>query len=48
MGDPQQDVKGLRRPQIGALHAISAHFAVGRDHEPASVVLPRARVKRKR
>lgn len=31
---------GLRRPQIGALHAISAHFAVGEEFEPATVVLP--------
>lgn len=31
---------GLRTPQIGALHAISAHFAVGTDFEPATVVLP--------
>lgn len=33
-------VKGLRPPQIGALHAIAAHFAVGEDFEPATVVLP--------
>lgn len=31
---------GLRIPQIGALHAISAHFAVGDQFEPATVVLP--------
>lgn len=31
---------GLRTPQIGALHAISAHFAVGTEFEPATVVLP--------
>ena len=31
---------GLRIPQAGALHAISAHFAVGSDFEPATVVLP--------
>lgn len=31
---------GLRVPQIGALHAISAHFAVGSEFEPATVVLP--------
>lgn len=37
---PQEDIAGLRMPQIGALHAILAHFAVGRDHEPATVVLP--------
>lgn len=34
-GDP-----GLRLPQIGALHAIAAHFAVGDTFEPATVVLP--------
>ncbi|ACL74454.1 DEAD/DEAH box helicase [Ruminiclostridium cellulolyticum] len=32
--------KGLRPPQIGALHAIAAHFAVGKNFEPATVVLP--------
>jgi superfamily II DNA or RNA helicase len=31
---------GLRLPQIGALHAIAAHFAVGDTFEPATVVLP--------
>lgn len=31
---------GLRTPQIGALHAISAHFSVGEKFEPATVVLP--------
>ncbi|MDE2733696.1 MAG: DEAD/DEAH box helicase family protein [Gemmatimonadota bacterium] len=31
---------GLRTPQIGALHAISAHFAVGKEFEAATVVLP--------
>lgn len=33
-------IDGLRRPQIGALHAISAHFAVGHDFEEATIVLP--------
>jgi superfamily II DNA or RNA helicase len=32
--------KGLRPPQIGALHAVSAHFAVGTNFEPATIVLP--------
>ncbi len=32
--------KGLRPPQLGALHALSAHFAVGNSFEPATVVLP--------
>ena len=31
---------GLRLPQIGALHAIAAHFSVGTKFEPATVVLP--------
>jgi hypothetical protein len=31
---------GLRTPQIGALHAISAHFAVGAEFDAATVVLP--------
>ncbi len=31
---------GLRPPQLGALHAISAHFSVGSQFEPATVVLP--------
>ena len=31
---------GLRLPQIAALHAISAHFAVGVDFDAATVVLP--------
>ncbi len=31
---------GLRMPQIGALHAICAHFAVGKQFDPATVVLP--------
>lgn len=38
--DEEKDIPGLRTPQIGALHAISAHFAVGQKFEPATVVLP--------
>lgn len=38
--DERTGAAGLRRPQIGALHAISAHFAVGEEFEPATVVLP--------
>ncbi|MCB1202903.1 MAG: DEAD/DEAH box helicase family protein [Verrucomicrobiae bacterium] len=34
------DEPGLRPPQIGALHAIAAHFSVGSEFEPATVVLP--------
>lgn len=37
---PELDAAGLRRPQIGSLHAISAHFAVGGEFEAATVVLP--------
>lgn len=38
--DDAAGTPGLRAPQIGALHAISAHFAVGQEFEPATVVLP--------
>lgn len=38
--DEDRDLPGLRTPQIGALHAISAHFSVGKKFEPATVVLP--------
>lgn len=31
---------GLRLPQIGALHAISAHLSTDKELEPATVVLP--------
>ncbi|WP_346659691.1 DEAD/DEAH box helicase family protein, partial [Bradyrhizobium sp. 142] len=31
---------GLRMPQIGALHAIASHFSVGKEFEPATIVLP--------
>jgi hypothetical protein len=33
-------IVGLRKPQIGALHAISASFAIDREIEPVTVVLP--------
>ncbi|ASP35468.1 DEAD/DEAH box helicase [Labrenzia sp. VG12] len=36
----EKKLPGLRAPQIGALHAISAHFSVGNEHEAATVVLP--------
>ena len=36
--DPEQDVIGLRRPQIGAVHAVHAHWSV--SAEPATVVMP--------
>jgi superfamily II DNA or RNA helicase len=38
--DDEAGRAGLRTPQIAALHAISAHFAVGTEFEPAMVVLP--------
>lgn len=38
--DDAAGLPGLRTPQIGALHAISAHFAVGDAFEAATVVLP--------
>jgi superfamily II DNA or RNA helicase len=38
--DEDAGESGLRTPQIGALHAIAAHFAVGQTFEPATVVLP--------
>ena len=38
--DEVKGMRGLRPPQIGALHAIAAHFAVGTQFEPATVVLP--------
>jgi superfamily II DNA or RNA helicase len=36
----EDGTKGLRSPQIGALHAVAAHFAVGKSFEPATIVLP--------
>lgn len=36
----EEQQPGLRPPQMGALHAICAHFAVGDNFEPATVVLP--------
>lgn len=36
----EDGTKGLRSPQLGALHALSAHFAVGNSFESATVVLP--------
>lgn len=38
--DNELEIKGLRPPQIGALHAISAEFSRDRDIEPCTVVLP--------
>ncbi|MEM6780327.1 MAG: DEAD/DEAH box helicase family protein [Pseudomonadota bacterium] len=38
--DDEQGLSGLRTPQIASLHAISAHFAVGKQFDPATVVLP--------
>ncbi|MDR4484114.1 MAG: DEAD/DEAH box helicase family protein [Nitrospirales bacterium] len=36
--DPEQDKIGLRGPQIGAIHAVHAHWAV--SDAPATIVLP--------
>lgn len=38
--DSETGSNGLRPPQIGALHAIAAHFAVGRNFDAATIVLP--------
>lgn len=38
--DHEAQQPGLRRAQIGSLHAIAAHFAVGREFEEATIVLP--------
>jgi len=38
--NPQTQRAGLRRPQMGSLHAIAAHFSVGEEFEEATIVLP--------
>ncbi len=38
--DKNENIKGLRPPQLGALHAIAGHFATGTNLEPVTVVLP--------
>jgi superfamily II DNA or RNA helicase len=35
---PLKNIKGLREPQIGAVHAVHAHWSV--SQEPATVVMP--------
>ena len=40
LDDPECGESGLRKPQIGALHALAAHFSVGSEFDPATVVLP--------
>ena len=37
---PELGQAGLRLPQIGALHAISAHLSTDKELEPTTVVLP--------
>jgi superfamily II DNA or RNA helicase len=37
---PEINQVGLRLPQVGALHAISAHLSTDKELEPATVVLP--------
>jgi len=39
-GSDRDGTVGLRKPQLGALHAIAAHFAVGGTDDDATVVLP--------
>ena len=36
--DNAKDIKGLRSPQVGALHAVHSHWVVGDD--PATIVMP--------
>jgi superfamily II DNA or RNA helicase len=36
--DPARNIIGLRRPQIGALHAVHAHWTV--SDSPATIVMP--------
>ena len=36
--DPEKGIKGLRNPQIGAVHAIHAHWSV--SEAPATIVMP--------
>jgi superfamily II DNA or RNA helicase len=36
--DPERHVEGLRPPQLGALHAVQAHWAV--SQAPATIVMP--------
>ena len=38
MEDAARDVKGLRGPQIGAVHAVHAHWTV--SDAPATIVMP--------
>lgn len=38
--NPSENVIGLRKPQLGALHSISGYFATDRTVGPATVVLP--------
>lgn len=37
---PEINQTGLRKPQLGALHAIAAYFSSEKNIEPATVVLP--------
>lgn len=38
--DEASERSGLRLPQLGAVHAIAAHFCIGKNFEPATIVLP--------
>ena len=37
---PEINQPGLRKPQLGALHAISAYFSSDKNIDPATIVLP--------
>lgn len=36
----EKNIIGLRKPQLGALHAISAHYSTRDEYNPATIVLP--------
>ena len=38
--DNDKGAIGLRKPQLGALHAISAHYSTRDENQPATIVLP--------
>ncbi|MEK0002220.1 DEAD/DEAH box helicase [Escherichia albertii] len=38
--EPERNSPGLRKPQLGTLHAIAGYFATDLQVEPATVVLP--------
>ncbi|MCK4654574.1 MAG: DEAD/DEAH box helicase family protein [Candidatus Cloacimonetes bacterium] len=36
----EANIPGLRSAQLGALHAVSAHFSIGSSFDPATIVMP--------